>query len=101
MTITEPPYKNGLISLEMEGRPNKKLAVIWSFEGYKNLRAVANDAVKYFDEHGGQPAEYMYVAKLPNGIETGTSVPFPHSREVILFEADWMIAGHVLVCGQG
>jgi hypothetical protein len=86
----------GVIHLELEGSPRKRLAVLWSLDGYSNVRTAIKDAWLYFQEHVGAMADYAYMAKLPNGVENGFEV-----AEMMLFEAEWMIGGFVLLCGAG
>lgn len=82
----------GLIRLEFEGGMSR-LAVLWSLGGYPNVRTAIKEAWLCFQEDSGLQADYAYMAKLPNGIENGFEV-----AEMMLFEAEWMIPGFVLVC---
>lgn len=83
----------GLIYLELDGRSSKRLSVLWSLSGYPNVRTAIKDAWAWFQEHSGLQADYAYMAKLPTGIENGFEV-----AEMMIFEAEWMIPGFVLVC---
>lgn len=82
----------GLIHLQLEGG-SERLAVLWCLAGYPNVRTAIKDAWAFFQEHSGLQADYAYMAKLPNGIENGFEV-----ADMMLFEAEWMIPGYVLVC---
>lgn len=82
----------GLIRLNLEGT-SERLAVLWAFSGYSNVRAAIKEAWLCFQEDSGLQADYVYMAKLPSGVENGFEV-----ADMMLFEAEWMIPGFVLVC---
>jgi hypothetical protein len=85
----------GMISLELEGRPAKQQAALWSLFGYQNMRTAIADAVNYFNEQSPLASEFVFVVKLPKGIDNGHEVD-----HVMLFEAEWMVNGFVLVCSS-
>lgn len=87
----ESPMR-GLIYLKLESG-SERLAGLWCLAGYPNVRTAIKDAWAFFQEHSGLQADYAYMAKLPNGIENGFEV-----ADMMLFEAEWMIPGYVLVC---
>ena len=90
------PLMREVVRLELEGAPGKRLAVVWILDGYPNVRTAIKDAWYFFQEKIGTQADYAYMAKLPNGVENGFEV-----AGMMLFEAEWMIAGFVLLCGAG
>jgi hypothetical protein len=87
----ESPMR-GLIHLKLEGG-SERLAVLWCLAGYPNVRTAIKDAWTYFQEHSGLQADYAYMAMLPKGVENGFEV-----ADMMIFEAEWMIPGYVLVC---
>lgn len=86
---------HGAIHVEFEGGGNWN-GVLWSFDGYANMRSAIKDALQHYLEKFGEWATYAFVAKLPKGIEDGFEV-----ADVMMFSAEWMIPGFVLVRGQG
>ncbi len=82
----------GMIRLELEGGM-KRLAVLWSLAGCANVRTAIKEAWLSFQEDSGLQADYAFMAKLPRGVENGFEV-----ADMMLFEAEWMIPGYVLIC---
>lgn len=85
----------GALRVEFEGGGHWN-GVLWCFDGYANMRLAIKDALQHYLEKFDDWADYAFVAKLPKGIEDGFEV-----ADVMMFSAEWMIPGFVLVRGQG
>ncbi len=91
----EYPYR-GVLDVECVGNHKKfRRLVVHSLEGCGSVRDAIHAAFTFFWATFGFQPGYVFMKKLPNGVENGQDF-----EEMVLLEADWMLERCVAVGGR-
>ena len=85
----------GVIDFQLEGWPKFRRMVVWSIDGYQNVKETIAEAEDWFNRWFGFWPERVYMRALPKEVENGQQWGLLH-----LFDCDWVPGRCVALGGR-
>lgn len=94
--VAKYPYRGVLdMAVAVSDHKHFRRLVVWNLDGYSSMRKAIQDASTHFWTSFKFKPGYIFIKKLPKGIEHAQEY-----EEMILLEADWMPSKCIAVGGS-